>query len=145
MQAFLDTSVLVAASVLAHPHHARALPLLRRLVDRLDEGTICAHSIAETYATLTRLPLQPRIHPSEANRLITDNILPHVRVIALTPAMYATALATMTEGCYIGAKIYDALLLACAASTPVERVYTFNLGDFLTLAPATLKDKVYGP
>jgi predicted nucleic acid-binding protein len=145
MQVFLDTSVLVAASVLAHPHHARALPLMRRLVDRLDEGTICAHSIAETYATLTRLPLQPRIQPSEAHRLIADNILPNVRVIALTPAMYATAITTMIEGGYIGAKIYDALLLTCAASANVERVYTFNLGDFLTLAPLSLKEKVCAP
>jgi predicted nucleic acid-binding protein len=145
MQVFLDTSVLVAASVLAHPHHSRALPLLRRLVDGQDEGTICAHSIAETYATLTRLPLQPRIQPTEAARILADNILPHVHTLALTPAMYANALTTMTDGGHTGAKIYDALLLACAASTTAERVYTFNLGDFLTLAPDALKGKVCAP
>lgn len=145
MQVFLDTSVLVAASVSAHPHHARALPVLRRLVDGLDKGTICAHSIAETYATLTRLPLHPRIQPNEADRLLNDNILPHVRVVALTPAMYKTALASMTHGGHVGAKIYDALLLACAASTSVDRVYTFNLSDFSALAPTVLEGKICAP
>ena len=31
-----------------------------------------AHSIVEVYAVLTRLPVQPRIHPAEAVRIITD-------------------------------------------------------------------------
>jgi predicted nucleic acid-binding protein len=65
------------------------------------------HSIAEVYAALTRLPVQPRIHP--------------------------------------GAKIYDALLLRCAARCAVERIYTFNLGDFKQLAPAGLEEKICVP
>ena len=42
-----------------------------------------AHSIAEVYAALTRLPVQPRIHPVEAVRIITDNILPHFEAVTV--------------------------------------------------------------
>ena len=35
---------------------------------------MCQHSIAEVYAALTRLPVQPRIHPVEAARILTENI-----------------------------------------------------------------------
>lgn len=50
---FFDTTVLVAASEQSQPHHARALPALRRIVTDPDAGFISIHSIAETYAALT--------------------------------------------------------------------------------------------
>ena len=43
------------------------------------------HSVAEVYAVLTSAPLKPRIHPSEALRILEDNLLPHFRIVALDP------------------------------------------------------------
>lgn len=43
------------------------------------------------------------------------------------------------------AKAYDALLLACAARSGAERIYTFNLGDFRGLAPAELQTRSCSP
>jgi len=103
------------------------------------------HSIAEVFAALTRLPVQPRIHPVEAARIVTDNILPHFEVVALGKEDYLEALNTMAIGGWIGAKIYDALLLRCAARCAVERIYTFNLGDFKQMAPAGLQEKICAP
>ena len=77
MQVFFDTNVLVAASERSHPHYVQAWPALRRVEAGKDKGFMSAHSIAEVYAALTRLPVQPRIHPAEALRIISDNILPH--------------------------------------------------------------------
>ena len=54
-------------------------------------------------------------------------------------------LNTMASGGWIGAKIYDALLLRGAARCAVERIYTFNLGDFRQLAPAGLQEKICAP
>jgi hypothetical protein len=51
----------------------------------------------------------------------------------------------MAIGGWIGAKIYDALLLRCAARCAAERIYTFNLGDFKQLAPAGLQEKICAP
>ena len=103
------------------------------------------HSIAEVYASLTRLPVQPRIHPVEAVRIVTDNILPHFEVVPIGQEDYLEALNMVGSGGWSGAKIYDALLLSCAARCPVERIYTFNLGDFRQLAPAGLQGKICAP
>lgn len=74
MNVFFDTSVLVAPSVADHPHHARSLPALQRVTMCQDKGFIGTHSIAESYAALTCMPVVPRLHPSEAGRLIRDFI-----------------------------------------------------------------------
>lgn len=103
------------------------------------------HSIAEVYAALTRLPVRPRIHPAEAARIVTENILPHFAAVSLAKKDYLDALSTMASGGWTGAKIYDALLLRCAARCAVERIYTFNLGDFQQLAPASLREKICAP
>jgi predicted nucleic acid-binding protein len=142
---FFDTTVLVAASEQSHPHYAQARPALLRVAAGQDKGFICLHSIAEVFAALTRLPVRPRIHPVEAARIITDNILRHFEVISIGKKDYLEALNTMAIGGWIGAKIYDALLLRCAARYAIERIYTFNLGDFKQLAPAGLQEKICAP
>lgn len=103
------------------------------------------HSIAEVYASLTRLPVQPRIHPLEAVRIVIDNILAHFEVVPIGKEDYMEALNTVGSGGWSGAKIYDALLLRCAARCTVERIYTFNLGDFKQLAPASLQGIICAP
>ena len=145
MQVFLDTSVLVAASVASHPHHVQALAVLSRVAKGDDNGFIGVHSIAETYAALTRLPVVPRIHPSEAGRIIRENILKHFVLVAAGEAEYLHALAAVQDNGWLGAKIYDALLLACATRSGAERIYTFSLGDFRGLAPAELQARICAP
>jgi predicted nucleic acid-binding protein len=142
---FFDTTVLVAASEQSHPHYAQARPALLRVAAGLDKGFMGQHSIAEVFAALTRLPVQPRIHPVEAALIINENILPHFEVLSLGKEDYLEALHTMVGGGWIGAKIYDVLLLRCAARCAVERIYTFNLGDFRQLAPPDLQAKICAP
>ena len=145
MDIFFDTTVLVAASEQSHPHYTQAWPALLRVAAGQDRGIVGLHSIAEVFAALTRLPVQPRIHPVEAARIITENILPHFEVVSLGKEDYLEALNTMASGGWSSAKIYDALLLRCAARSAVERIYTFNLGDFRQLAPAGLQEKICAP
>lgn len=145
MHIFFDTTVLVAASEQSHPHYAQARPALLRVAEGQDKGFMGLHSIAEVFAALTRLPVRPRIHPVEAARIVTDNILPHFEVVAIGKVDYLEALNTMAAGGWIGAKIYDALLLRCASRCAVDRIYTFNLGDFRQLAPAGLREKICAP
>jgi predicted nucleic acid-binding protein len=142
---FFDTTVLVAASELSHPHYAQARPAVLRVAVGLDQGFIGMHSIAEVFAALTRLPVQPRIHPVEAVRIVTGNILPHFKTVPLGEEDYAAALNTMTTGGWPGARIYDALLLRCAANCGAERIYTFNLRDFRQLAPSDMRGKICSP
>ena len=102
------------------------------------------HSIAELFAALTRLPVRPRIHPVEASRIVTENVLTHFEVVPLGKQDYLEVLSGIATGGWTGAPIYDALLLRCAAKCPVQRIYTFNLGDFKQLAP-DLDAKICAP
>jgi len=142
---FFDTTVLVAASEQSHPHYTQARPALLRVAAGQDKGFMGHHSIAEVFAALTRLPVHPRIHPVEAARIVTENILPHFEVVPLGKEDYLEAMNIMAGGGWSGAKIYDALLLRCAARCAVERIYTFNLGDFRQLAPPGLQEKICAP
>jgi predicted nucleic acid-binding protein len=142
---FFDTTVLVAASEQSHPQYTQARSALLRVTRRQDRGFMSLHSIAEVFAALTRLPVQPRIHPVEAGRIVTENILSHFEVVCVGKEDYLEALETMTSGGWIGAKIYDALLLRCAARCAAERIYTLNLRDFRQLAPASLQEKICAP
>ena len=145
MNIFFDTTVLVAASEQSHPHYAQARPALVKVAAGRDKGFISAHSIAEVYAALTRLPVQPRIHPAEAARIITENIVPHFEVVPIGKEDYLEALNTTATGGWVGAKIYDALLLRCASRCGAQRIYTFNLADFKRLAPDELQARVCAP
>ena len=61
MNVLFDTSVLVAARVAAHPAHRRARPWLRRAKGGEVGFLVAAHTLAERYAVLTRLPTAHRL------------------------------------------------------------------------------------
>jgi predicted nucleic acid-binding protein len=141
----LDTSVLVAASERSHPHHVQARAALQRVAAGQDEGFVSAHSIAEMYAVLTRLPVHPRIQPLEAARIVTENILANFGVVPVQKEDYISALNASAEGGWLGGKIYDALLLRCAMKCGADRIYTFNLSDFRKLGTEELQEKICSP
>ena len=144
MNLFFDTSVLVAAASASHPHHTQALSAMALLRDAGNRGWMSQNTVAETYAVLTSVPLVPRIHPSEALRIIEDNILPWISVVALDPDDYLQVVREMAAGGWRSGKVYDALHLRCAAKQPIDRVYTFNVKEFQQLAPG-LKAKISAP
>jgi len=145
MKVFFDTTVLVAASTATHPHYAQAFPPLRRVFTSQDQGFISAHSLAEVYSVLTRLPLVPRIHPAEAELFITNNILPHFEAVTLSKTDYVEVLGLAKNGGWLGGKIYNALVLRCTAKCSADRIYTFNVVDFRILAPGGLAAKICAP
>lgn len=144
MKVYCDTSVLVAASVASHPHHSQSLALMKQVRRGKLEGVISAHGTAEFYAVLTRAPLSPPVYPSEAWRLLAENILPHFHVAALNATQYESVLRQAGEKGWTGGLVYDALHLAAAASNHCKRIYTFNLRHFLQLAPQ-LQDVICSP
>jgi predicted nucleic acid-binding protein len=145
MEIFFDTSVLVASCAATHSHYVQAIAAVKRVVTGQDRGFLGMHSIAEMFTALTNMPVQPRIHPTEAARIIANNILAHFKVIPLTEEDYLGAMEIMVNGGWSGAKIYDALLLRGAEKSGAERIYTFNLNDFRSMAPARLQDRICAP
>lgn len=135
MNIFFDTSVLIPAFVLGHPHYERALGAIRQLRGTGNHGSMSQHGIAEFYAVMTALPLVPRVHPSEALRILEENILPHCRPINLDPKDYVQLAQRMAAHDWKGGKFYDALHLRCAQKANADRIYTFNVKHFQQMAP----------
>ena len=64
MKAFLDTSILVPVFYGDHQHHEASLDLFLRFDKR--QACCGAHSLAELYASLTRMPGKHRVTGEQA-------------------------------------------------------------------------------
>lgn len=145
MKIFLDTNVLVAAVSGRHTHHAQAFPLLARVQQGKDEGFVSAHSLAEMYAILTKLPVPFRHTPEQALLSIEENVLGFFHIVALTGADYKALLRDSALAGVQGGTIYDALVLGSASKAGVERVFTFNLKHFQAIASKAMKPLLESP
>ncbi len=132
MKVLFDTSVLVAAMVASHPRHSGCLPWLQAIRDRQHIGAIAAHTLAESYAVLTRLPLRSQITGNLAQRLLSENLV-DFEVISLTVEDYQTVIETMVQYNVIGGEIYDALIAHAAVKSGVEILLTLNPKHFIRL------------
>ena len=97
MKILFDTSLIIAAMVESHPMHVRAFPWLKKAKTKDFELVLASHTIAESYAVLSTLPIKPRISPSAAWRLIKKNIVSIGKIVSLTPAEYSLTIKQISE------------------------------------------------
>lgn len=133
MKSFLDTSVLVATALDVHENHERSFALFTS-VDRRT-GCCAAHSLAELYATLTRLPGKFRLSADQA-LLFLDSVEERLEVVSLDAREYRRAIQEAATSGIVGGTIYDALLGWCALKARATRIYTWDVADFQRLGPA---------
>jgi len=118
LKRFFDSSVLVPVFYADHPQHATSTKLF------LEAGKddFCAlRTLGEVYATLTGLPLRPRITGSEGT---------------LSEQEYVSALELASSGTIVGAAAYDALIAHCALKAGADTLLTWNVRDFTRLGSA---------
>ena len=118
MKAFFDTSVLVPVFYGDHEHHPASLSLFLQFTK--DDACCGAHTLAEIYSTLTRMPGKYRVTGDQA-MLFVGSVLERLSIIALSAEEYATALNLWSQVGVTGGTIYDALLASCAL-TAVDAV-----------------------
>ena len=135
MRILLDTSILVAAMVEAHPRHTSALPWLQRAKNQADTGLVAAHSLAELYAVLTTLPVQPRITPAVAQQLIQHDVFDILEVVPLSAGDYARVIKQLAEHGIVGGATYDALIVQAAVKAGADQILTLNERDFRRVSP----------
>jgi predicted nucleic acid-binding protein len=129
---FYDTSALVAAFWADHPRHASCLERFARAT-KADSGC-AAHSLAEVYSVMTRLPVKPSI-PAEQAMLFVREMLSRLTIIPLDEGDYASTLQGAADVRVTGGRVYDALLMCCARKSSAETIYTINESDFRRIAP----------
>jgi len=135
MKVLFDTSVLVAALIVRHPKHSVCFPQLKAAESKQIQGFLSTHSLAETYSVITRLPIQPRIPPQEAQRIIVD-FLQYLEAISLFPSDYKIAIAQMSNLNIPGGGIFDALIAQAAMKAEVDVILTLNPNHFTRLDSA---------
>lgn len=132
MKVFFDTSVLVAAFIGGHPQHRPSLEALAAA--KPSEAACGAHSLAEVYSVVTRMPLRPQITGDQA-LLFIEEITSRLTVITLNGNGYRAALADGASRGITGGRVYDALLLRCADLSGADTIYTWKVGHFQAIAP----------
>jgi len=135
VKTLFDTSVIVSGIVESHPTHTKCLFWLQRAKAGDFECIVVSHTLAETYAVLTSLPVKPRISPLMAQRLIDTNLEAMAKIVPLTIADYRTTLERMAEMGLSGGTVYDALIVAVAQRLSVDRLMTLNAVDFHRVWP----------
>lgn len=92
---------------------------------------------------MTALPVIPAIPPEQA-WLFIEEIRDRLTVVALDAKDYFETIRMSAAQGFSSGRIYDALLLRCAAKIQVKTIYTWNLSHFQAIAPA-LTDRIRTP
>jgi predicted nucleic acid-binding protein len=128
MKAFFDTSVLVPVFYGDHLHHRASLD---RFI-RFDKSTGCcgAHSLAEVFSTLTRMPGKHRTSGEQA-MLFIGSIRERLSLVALQGDEYAEVLEASAARGIVGGGIYDAILAHCALKAHAKTIYSWNIRHYV--------------
>ncbi len=139
MKALFDASVLVPAVTEQLENHESAFACFHRETTGPERSVCSCHALAETYATLTALPLRKRITASEAARLVSVNFTHRLELIPLSAEDYTLAVEMTAERGLVSGQIYDALHVVAALKSGCSRIYTYNIRHFRRLAPPGLE------
>lgn len=124
---FLDTGVLVGALLEKHPEHAACI----EAIEESEAPFTDAHSLAETFATLTGFYKVPVAVATE----LTLGLKTSVAVEALTLADYEQAIGEAQRRGVMGGGIYDSLHASFARRKGARRIVTRNPSHFAHAAP----------
>ena len=130
MKVFADSSVLIPVFIPSHQHHDRSF----NWFSAADPGSAAcaAHSLAEVYSTMTRLPIKYRATEQHA-LLFLEAIEEHFSVITLDVDEYRAAIWNAAALGVAGGTIYDALIAACALKAKADVLYTWNTVHFSSM------------
>ena len=135
LKVLIDTSVLVAAVQESHPHHQRAQDYLQRVRSGEIKAFVSAHTLAEFYSTLTRMPPPYRLTPEQVWQIIKDDLLPLAAVIVLSADDYLALLQHLSQSGLAGGITYDAVIIWAALQAEVDQVVTLNVKHFKRIHP----------
>jgi len=133
---FVDSSVLVAAFIPGHVHHDRSFSVLASA--DVKTAACAVHSLAELYATVTRLPHKYRATAPQALTFV-ETVRDRFTLLALDTDEYLASIGRAAEQNIVGGTLYDAVIAACALKAKADTLYTWNVGHFLLLGPDVAK------
>jgi len=142
VKVFLDTSVFVAAFWGDHPQHEASVALFKPAAP--SRAFCAAHTVAEVYSTMTRLPAKPPIPPEQA-LLFIRQMRERFTVISLTDEEYCETIERLAGTGLAKSYIYDGLIMRAAEKSAAGAIYTWNTGHFQRVSPAAIAARLRTP
>ncbi|SPF55611.1 PilT protein domain protein [Candidatus Sulfopaludibacter sp. SbA4] len=136
MKAFFDSSVLVPVFYGDHEHHERSMAVFKKYGKV--QACCGAHTLAEVYSSLTRMPGRHRIS-AEQGILFIENLREKLTVVSLDAEEYWQGLNKYADLGIVGGTIYDAMLGYCALKGKAETIYSWNTRHYQQLGPEIVK------
>ncbi len=131
----IDTSVLVAGALNAHPLHAKAWHWISAIERGEFEGVVSVVALAEGYSVLTRLPGGI---PTPLAAAILNRMRAVYRVVPLAPDSYTKAAQRCATRDLTSGSLFDALHLIAAEQAGADILLTFDAVDFGCLTDSDL-------
>ena len=130
--AFLDTSVLLAGLVDFGPQSAPSQSLLHAVAEKEVASAATAwHCCLEFFSVATRLPPEFRLTPSDAVRLLEEEIVGRMAVHDLPAADRLAMMKAAAHDGTTGGRIYDAHIAEIARAAAAAVVVTDNRRHFM--------------
>ena len=92
----------------------------------------------ECFSVLTRLPARLRIPPREAFERLRENLADNFHVVGVDADACWLAMDEISARELRGGLIYDAIIARCCAQAGASVLLTWNVQDFVRVAPPGL-------
>ncbi len=133
----LDTSCLVPLLCEWHEFHQPTIEAVSEYPIR--NWLLCSHVLLECFAVLTRLPGPHRVPPADARALLAASFADEAAITEIAPEDVWAAIDRTAGRGFGGGKVYDAIIAHSAARCGASVLLTWNVRDFLAVAPADLE------
>lgn len=127
---FLDTNILVAASVAEHPSHAAATALLAKLTTEQTPLCISNQVCREFLVVLTRKPVSGREFTVEEALSAVETWRAACAVLDEGTVVLEELLGLVRDHGVKGKQVHDANIVATMRSNGIVRLATLNPTDF---------------
>jgi predicted nucleic acid-binding protein len=97
------------------------------------------HVLLESFSVLTRSPAPLYVAPEQARELLVENFLEIAEVPGIPPNLCWATLDELSARSVGGGLLYDAVIAQCCADAGAKILLTWNVRDFLRVAPPTLE------
>ena len=129
--AFLDTNVLVYASVEDSPYHAQAQSVIERINSREVDAFLSLQVLAEFYATITnpRKMVRP-LSPEEATEAVRRYLQSGMVKLHIGESTFSLTMRLAAQYQLKGPNIFDAQIAATMLDNGINTIITADEADF---------------
>jgi predicted nucleic acid-binding protein len=135
----LDTSCLVPLLSVGHVLHVPTREGYAARRRRGEQPVVPVHALLEAYSVLTRSPAPLFVPPEQARRLLVENFFDHAEIPGISAQLAWSEVDELAARSLGGGLLYDAIIAQCCLDAGAELLITWNVRDFLRVAPPALQ------